>query len=162
MIWFRNSFRFRGFIGVQQDVDFTCIEPGEFKVKVCVQLHQTVQFDLAALEAMPAVEFTTTTTWTDGPQTFTGVSLADFLKSNSLGEGTIRAYAINNYSVDIPSSDAIQGGPIIAYRRNGELMSVRDKGPLWIVYPYDSDPEYQSEVIYSRSIWQLDRLEFVE
>ena len=123
---------------------------------------QTVQFDLAALEAMPAVEFTTTTTWTDGPQTFTGVSLADFMKSNSLGEGTIRAYAINNYSVDIPSSDAIEGGPIIAYRRNGELMSVRDKGPLWIVYPYDSDPEYQSEVIYSRSIWQLDRLEFVE
>ncbi|RYH00603.1 oxidoreductase, partial [Salipiger sp. IMCC34102] len=38
-------------------------------------------------------------------------------------------------------------------------MQVRDKGPLWIVYPYDDTPEYRSEVIYSRSIWQLDRIE---
>jgi hypothetical protein len=40
-------------------------------------------------------------------------------------------------------------------------MSVRDKGPLWVIYPYDSD-DYRSEVIYSRSIWQLDRLEVVQ
>ena len=37
-------------------------------------------------------------------------------------------------------------------------MSVREKGPLWVIYPFDSDPEYQTEVIYSRSIWQLDRI----
>jgi hypothetical protein len=38
-------------------------------------------------------------------------------------------------------------------------MSVRDKGPLWLVYPYDSAAKYQSEVVFSRSIWQLNRLE---
>ena len=38
-------------------------------------------------------------------------------------------------------------------------MTVRDKGPFWIIYPFDSNPDYQSEVIYSRSIWQLNRLE---
>jgi hypothetical protein len=48
---------------------------------------------------------------------------------------------------------------MIAFRMNGAPMSVRDKGPLWIVYPYDSDPRFQTEIIYSRSIWQLDRLE---
>ncbi len=37
-------------------------------------------------------------------------------------------------------------------------MSVREKGPLWIVYPYSSSPEFQNEVIYSRSIWQLNRI----
>jgi hypothetical protein len=40
-------------------------------------------------------------------------------------------------------------------------MSVRDKGPLWVVYPFDDVPAYQSETIYSRSIWQLDRIEVV-
>ena len=58
--------------------------------------------------------------------------------------------------------DAVEGGPIIAYRLNGDRMSVRDKGPLWVVYPYDSDQVYQTEVIYSRSIWQLYRIDVIE
>ncbi len=45
---------------------------------------------------------------------------------------------------------------------NGETMPVRRKGPLWIVYPYDSDEAYRSEAIYSRSIWQLDRIEVTD
>ena len=47
---------------------------------------------------------------------------------------------------------------MIAYERNGAVMSVRDKGPLWIVYPYDSNPDYQTEEIYARSIWQLEKI----
>ncbi|MGB1266126.1 MAG: oxidoreductase, partial [Nereida ignava] len=49
-------------------------------------------------------------------------------------------------------------GPIIAYKQNGSEMSRRRKGPLWIVYPYDDKKSYQTETVYSRSIWQLDRL----
>ena len=120
---------------------------------------KTVEFSLEDLESMPQNEFVTSTTWTEGPQTFTGVALVDFVATNRLASSRFKAYAINDYSVEIPLSDAIEGGPMIAIRRNGELMSVRDKGPLWIVYPYDSDPKYQTEVIYSRSIWQLDRIE---
>jgi hypothetical protein len=116
-------------------------------------------FDRAMLEAMEPVEVTTNTMWTDGPQVFTGVLLLDLLALLGVTEGTLRATAINDYAVDIPVSDAVEGGPIVAYLLNGQPMSVRDKGPLWIVYPYDSKREYQSEVIYSRSIWQLDRME---
>ena len=39
---------------------------------------------------------------------------------------------------------------------------MRDKGPLWIIYPYDQNTDYQTEVIYSRSIWQLDRIEVLK
>lgn len=116
-------------------------------------------FDRAMLEAMEPVEFTTTTTWTDGPQVFRGVLLLDLLSLLGVTGGNLRAAAVNDYAVDIPVSDAVEGGPIVAYRLNGKPMSLRDKGPLWIVYPYDSRREYRSEVIYSRSIWQLDRLE---
>lgn len=120
---------------------------------------QPRQFERAELEAMPSATFTTTTSWTEGPQTFTGVPLADFLAGLGVTSGTLRAAAVNDYAVEIPVADAVPGGPIIAYARNGKSMSVRDKGPLWIVYPYDANPDYQSEVIYSRSIWQLDRIE---
>ncbi len=57
--------------------------------------------------------------------------------------------------------DAVEGGPIIAYLLNGEEMSIRDKGPLWVIYPFDSDADFRSEVVFSRSIWQLDRLEIL-
>lgn len=123
---------------------------------------ETTEFDVPALEAMEAAEFETTTIWTEGPQTFTGVPLVALLDDLGVTEGTIKAMAINDYVVEIPFEDAVEGGPIVAYRLNGNPMSVRDKGPLWVVYPYDSDEAYQTEVIYSRSIWQLDRIDVVE
>jgi hypothetical protein len=33
---------------------------------------------------------------------------------------------------------------------------------LWIVYPYDRSPDYQSETIYARSIWQLRRIHLAD
>ena len=41
---------------------------------------------------------------------------------------------------------------------DGNYMPVRDKGPLFIVYPYDSDPNLRSRRFYSRSAWQVAQL----
>ena len=38
-------------------------------------------------------------------------------------------------------------------------MSVRDKGPLFIIYPFDESEDLRSERYYSRSAWQLKHLE---
>jgi hypothetical protein len=116
-------------------------------------------FDRAMLEALDPVIIETSTIWTDGVQRFRGVPLVTLL--DRLGaEGTIlRALALNDYAIEIPVSDAVAGGPIIAFERNDEPMSVRDKGPLWVIYPYDAVPEYKSERIYARSIWQLVSIE---
>ncbi|WP_108263536.1 oxidoreductase [Mangrovicoccus ximenensis] len=119
-------------------------------------------FDLAMLEALPAASFETSTSWTEGVQSFTGVTLAALMEAVGATGTGLRAAAINDYAVDIPAGDWVAGGPIVAYLRNGETMSIRDKGPLWIIYPFDGNPEYQSEVIYSRSIWQLDRITVTE
>ncbi|SNR59621.1 molybdopterin-dependent oxidoreductase [Puniceibacterium sediminis] len=124
-------------------------------VAVGEELHQ---LSLEDLQALPVSSFQTTTIWTEEPQAFKGVSLKALLDSFDVVDGTIEATAINDYSVTIPMSDATADGPIIAYLANGEPMSRRGKGPLWIVYPYDSDLKYQTESVYSRSIWQLDRL----
>ncbi|MEC7762629.1 MAG: molybdopterin-dependent oxidoreductase [Pseudomonadota bacterium] len=116
-------------------------------------------FDEAMLRALGETSFETTTIWTEGVQTFTGVSLKDLLDELGVEAGTLEARALNDYAVEIPVSDAVEGGPIVAYARNGKSMSIRDKGPLWIVYPFDSNDAYASETIYSRSIWQLDRID---
>lgn len=118
-----------------------------------------IRFDQAMLAALPQVTFTTTTIWTDGPQEFTGVPLSALLSATGLTGKTVMAMAANDYLIELPVAELSGQAPIVAYLRNGKPMTTRDKGPLWIVYPYDSDPAYRSEVIYARSIWQLDRIE---
>ena len=68
------------------------------------------------------------------------------------------AYALNDYSTELPMSDFAQYNVLLALKRNGEYMPVRDKGPLFIVYPYDSNPELRHQRFYSRSAWQVARL----
>lgn len=115
-------------------------------------------FDMAMLMGMEGVTYETETIWTEGVQTFTGVPLVDLMEAVGATGGSLNATAINDYAVNIPRSDWVEGGPIIAYQQNGKPMSVREKGPLWVIYPYDDNDDYQSEVTYSRSIWQLDRI----
>lgn len=84
--------------------------------------------------------------------------LAALVEMLDISTDTITAQAINDYAVEIPLDEITEDAPLVAYHQNGKPMSRRDKGPLWLVYPYDSDPEYQTEIVYSRSIWQMDRL----
>ncbi|MBT9383040.1 molybdopterin-dependent oxidoreductase [Pseudooceanicola sp. CBS1P-1] len=118
----------------------------------------TAQFDLDMLKAMHPITVKTSTIWTDGTQTFTGVRLHDLMEAVGADADTLDATAINDYAVQIPSDDWGEDGAIVAYEQNGKPMSVRDKGPLWVIYPFDQDKKFQTEVTYSRSIWQLDRI----
>jgi len=51
---------------------------------------------------------------------------------------------------------------VTTLRQATVFEGLREKGPLWVIYPYDSDAKFRTEVIYSRSIWQLDRLAIVQ
>jgi hypothetical protein len=48
---------------------------------------------------------------------------------------------------------------LVAYAMNGQTMQLRDKGPLWIVFPYDDSVQYQTDYVFSQSVWQLNRLD---
>ena len=122
----------------------------------------TAQFDLEMLRALPALSFSTTTLWTEGVREFTGVPLAVLLDSLGTSGSTVDAWAINDYLAEFELDALEQDVPIIAYEMDGKPMSRREKGPLWIVYPYDSDSDYRTELVYARSVWQLDRLEVLE
>lgn len=119
-------------------------------------------FDMDMLKAMPAGTYQTSTIWTEGEKTFMGVPLKALLEAVDADGKTVLASAINDYTVEIPVETVTESAPLIAYEMDGAAMSRRQKGPLWIVYPYDSDPAFRAEVIYSRSIWQLDRIEIAE
>lgn len=116
------------------------------------------EFDMDMLQALPASGFDTTTTWTEGMTRFDGVPLKALLDAVGAKGTTVTATALNNYSVEIPLDVLEDQVPIVAYHINGETFSRRDKGPLWIVFPYDAGPAYQTELVYGWSIWQLSGL----
>ena len=116
-------------------------------------------FDIALLKTLPKHQFATSTIWTEGVATYEGVLLADLLAALGASGQTVVAKALNDYQISLPAAAAKADGPLLAFLSDGTLMSARDKGPLWLVYPFDDVAEYRSEQTYARSIWQLDRIE---
>ena len=107
---------------------------------------------------MPSVKFRTATPWTDEPADFEGVLIKDLLEAVSWKGKSLKAAALNDYIVDLDADTLVSGGAILAYRVNGVDISVRNKGPLWIMFPFDDRPELKNEAVYIQSVWQLRRL----
>lgn len=117
------------------------------------------EFDLAMIEALPQRETLTTTPWYEGVQRFSGPLLADLMAASGAQGSALRIIAINDYAATMPWSDIEAVPVILAVRHNGETMSVRDKGPLFVIYPFDEHPELRDEVFFSRSVWQVAAIE---
>lgn len=113
---------------------------------------------LDALDSMEQVEFTTTTIWTEGEVRFSGVPVISILEALDAQGETLRMSALNDYAVEMPTADLEADAPIVATRMNGQTMPVREKGPYWIVYPFDRSPEYRTEAKHAQSVWQLKSL----
>lgn len=120
---------------------------------------QKAVFDMAMLEKLPQHSFTTQTPWHTGPTRFTGPLLRDVLAAAGANGNKLVAVALNDYKTDIPFSDAGRYDVILARLLNDKPMPVREKGPLFIVYPFDSKAELKAETFYNRSAWQLHQLQ---
>lgn len=119
---------------------------------------QRIDFEMAALERLPQVSFTTATPWYSQPTKFTGPSLRDVLAAAGARGSQLVAEALNDYKVTMPLEDTVRRGAIVAIRVNDKPIAVRDKGPLFVVFPFDTASELQTERYYNRSIWQLRSL----
>jgi hypothetical protein len=116
-------------------------------------------FDMAMLSALPQHSFSAQTPWFKTPRKFTGPLLRDVLAAAGAKGGTLTAVALNDYKVELPADDASKFDVVMARLMDDEPMPIRDKGPLFIVYPFDSQSLLRSERYYSRSAWQLRTLD---
>lgn len=115
--------------------------------------------DLGRLESLGLHALETSSIWTEGVHRYEGVLLYDLVQALDLGQATLRFHALNDYEVEMPAEDATEEAPLLSFRVDGALLSVRDKGPVWLIYPFDSDAAYRTDTIFARSVWQLDRIE---
>lgn len=114
--------------------------------------------DRAALEGLGLSELRTATPWTEGEETFKGVAGARFLDALGAFGTTMVARALNDYKADLPVSDFYDYPVLLALERNGQPMTTRRRGPIWIVYPFSRYPKLDDRIHRQRSVWQLSKL----
>lgn len=116
------------------------------------------EFDRTMLEALGTSELTVETAWTDGRPTFSGVLGSRILDAVGARGNEIVARAINDYQVTIPISDLRRYPILFALKQDGRYMRVRDKGPIWVIYPRETYPELDNEETKQKWIWQLSSI----
>jgi len=118
-------------------------------------------FDLDMLQALPQKTITTGTPWVKGVHTYRGFSAVDLLEQVGNKGALLQVIALNEYMTEIPLVDFAEHGAIFATHQDGHRISVRNLGPIKVVYPFDTNPVLKTEVFFSRSIWQINKIKSV-
>jgi hypothetical protein len=117
------------------------------------------QFDIAMLEALPGRVSAVNTPWYDSKKTFEGPLGSALLDAVGATGQTLRVVALNDYAAEIPVEDFRKFPVILATKLDGKPMAVREKGPLFVIYPFDADPSLFNEKYFNRSVWQVKAIE---
>jgi hypothetical protein len=119
-----------------------------------------VELTEAELLAMPQATIRTSTIFTDGVVEFTGPRAREGVDRMPAGVATtVHMVAINDDAYDLPLSDLSDYNVILAMTADGKRLSIRDKGPLWVMYPLDDHPELKEQKYNLRLVWQLRHLQ---
>lgn len=116
-------------------------------------------FDMAMLDALGNHETLTTTPWYNGVKKFSGPLGSDLLDAVGATGTQLKVTALNDYVTVIPVSDFKDYEVILATQLDDAPMSVRDKGPIFVIYPFDQQPALNNETYYGRSAWQVKSIE---
>ncbi|WP_116475633.1 molybdopterin-binding protein [Zobellella maritima] len=116
-----------------------------------------VDYTLRQLQAFPQDNITTSHVWTRQPHTYTGPALQQLL-APLFAHTTIKTLTLgglNGYSIAVDWSKVVPYDPILAWQDNGQAMSRRNKGPLWLMLPFDQVPVLQQAEFTHLMVWQL-------
>jgi hypothetical protein len=119
---------------------------------------ECAEFDIDMLEHLGLSRLTSWTPWTEGEIEFEGVWARRLMKAVDARGTEVDAKALNGYMYTIPLEDFDRYDVLLATRVNGRLMRVRDKGPIWIVYPWSGHAELDDFATREKSVWQLSAL----
>ena len=109
--------------------------------------------------ALPTSTVTTSTPWTPKSD-FVGPLLDKVLGEVEAKGKKLRLVALDDFSVEVDADYLEKYGTILATGKDGVGLTVRDFGPIFVMYPRDSfREELDTPVAASYLVWQLCRIE---
>lgn len=74
----------------------------------------------------------------------------------------VRVSGVDKYAADLPVDELKRYPVLLAYEINGKRLTLRSKGPVWVVYPFDDHPEIEDQLREARSVWQVGEIEALQ
>jgi hypothetical protein len=137
-----------------------CVLAGADAALTLGHASRTIELSLDDLAALPQTTVVTENEFSDGKVAYRGPLVRDVLARLGLDQAPeVRFTAVNDYFVDIPTSDFEQYDAILAMEADGKPLSRREKGPLWLMYPISDHKELLDPVYLRRLIWQVVRID---
>ena len=84
-----------------------------------------------------------------------GITVSGLIKRYDLVGVSLAIEALDGYSVDVPRSDIDSYPAVIGLEIDGKPISVRERGPAWLIYPVSGFKELDSPEFEARSVWQI-------
>ncbi|MGF1679821.1 oxidoreductase [Photobacterium minamisatsumaniensis] len=119
----------------------------------------SITLERSKLESLPQSSLSTRLPWFEGTAEFEGVLLSDLLNTYSLSYKTITVTALNDYQVDVSQQYLDEFNPLIAIKKNGKYLKVRNYGPYWLVASIDAYPELAQTEHLGKMVWQIEFIE---
>lgn len=120
-----------------------------------------LRLSMQALSHMGEARIEAVTPWTEGTVVFEGTPLARLAEMAGAAHGMVQITALNNYQVELALDELVAEEALLAQRMNGVRLEVRDKGPLWLVFPSAAHPALAQAENVHKWIWQVSRIEFI-
>ncbi|RBP80616.1 hypothetical protein EBI01_15100 [Marinomonas rhizomae] len=116
---------------------------------------QTAEFDRDMLMSLEVIDQQTMTPWSEGVDIYRGPLLRSVMATVGAKTGELSVTALNDYSAEVPKQDGEDYDVILAMDMNGKPMRIRERGPIFLLYPFSDLPSLNNEVIHNRSVWQI-------
>ena len=114
----------------------------------------------AQFAALPQYAVATENEHLDGINCYEGPLGRDIMTViGAKSEDTVNLTAINDYWVEMPVALMQEYDVIFARSVNGEALSVRDKGPIWVMVPQTDNAELRDPFYSTYMVWQLNRVD---
>lgn len=133
-----------------------CLAQGDSLVLVNKGIR--VNITTTDLENMPSLEIKTATNFTP-ESVFTGVRLKDLLEAYHVSSGSIRVFALDDYSYTLPVAELLKYNVILAYKRDNNYIDISEMGPYVVIYPRDKYPELKTLDVNAKTVWQIGTIE---
>ncbi|MDA1287029.1 MAG: hypothetical protein O3A08_11495 [Proteobacteria bacterium] len=119
-----------------------------------------VAMTLEDLQHLTQTGIKTSNEFVDGVKSFRGpLARLVLLQCKGGTPETLTLTAANDYQIKVQAKEFFDYDVILALSMDGVLLSSRDKGPIWVIYPMSQHAELRDPVFNTGLIWQLNKMD---
>lgn len=116
------------------------------------------QYTRVQLLQLPQYSINTKLPWTDESHTYSGPRLEDVLQLAKVKGHWLKLDALDFYNVSLNFNKIKKFNPILALERDKKQLTVRNKGPLWLILPVDDHAELKAAIYNDFMVWHLIKI----